>query len=276
MIKNIMVCLNSFGNDYSTLKAAARFAHEHNAHLCGFYIIIDRVNQFYAYEQLSAELMHKILEEEKAQAARAEEIFKKIAKELDCDYEWRCFNEGEEPVRSLFYTDLVFIGYSAQQNQSRFGSGGFINHLLLESGRPIIVIPENWQGDIFGKRILLGWNESREASRAMHTAIPLMQKAEKVDIVSVARSGGSDEETGKGIEICHFLARHNIQSQLNIEQTSDIVSEAGALILDCASKNDSDLIAIGGYGHSRLREILLGGVTRYLLHNSTVPLLVIH
>ncbi|MFT6388461.1 MAG: nucleotide-binding universal stress UspA family protein [Cellvibrionaceae bacterium] len=140
----------------------------------------------------------------------------------------------------------------------------------------MVVIPNDRSIDTRGKKILLVWNESREASRAMHASLPLMQESELVNIILLDQSGNVDNEVAKGVEIGHFLTRYKINSELSVEETNEELREVGAVVLACADENESDLIIIGGYGRSRLRDFFLGGVTRYLLHNSTEPLLLVY
>jgi len=274
MIKNILVCLNNTTDD--TIQAAAKLAVEKNACLTGLYIMIDSLNRYYAYEGLSSELMQQILAEENDHAAQAEKQFKQIARKIGCNARWQSISENEEPLHALFYADLIVTHYSNEKkglrfSDSGFSGSGFINRLLLETSQPIVIIPDGWSEDSFGQNISLAWNESRESSRAMHAALALMQQAEQVSVVMV----NCDKES-KGHDVSTYLASHNINCTLYGEQTDEDTPEIGEVILANADENDSDLIVMGGYGHSHFREVFLGGVTRYLIHNSNIPLLLVH
>ena len=281
MIKNILVCANSLNSHDDTIQAAAKFALKNNACLTGLYIKVDLINRYYTSEAISIELTNNIIEEEKQYERHAEQRFNKITENIGCDTAWHCIDEGTEIIHLMFYTDLIFMSYLANKEGTRsggpdFSGPGFINNLLLETGRPIVVIPEGWKEDDFGQTILFGWNESRESARAMHETLPLMQQAEKVDIVTVNEVVKDRGDLAQSMNITSFLASHNVKCQLHVDQTDKETPKIGEVILAQADENNSNLIVIGGYGHSHIREVLLGGVTRYLIKNTNIPLLLAH
>jgi nucleotide-binding universal stress UspA family protein len=281
MIKNILVCTNSLNSHDDTIQAAAKFSVKNNACLTGLYIKVDLINRYYTSEAISVELTNNILAEEKQYERHAKQRFDKITKNIGCDTAWHCIDEGAELIQLMFYTDVIFMSYLANKGGTRsggpdFSGPGFINKLLLETGRPVVVIPEGWKADDFGHKILFGWNESRESARAMHEALPLMQQSEKVDIVTVNESKKDRGDLAQSMNISSFLASHNIKCQLHVDQTDKETPKIAEVILAQADENYSDLIVIGGYGHSHIREVLLGGVTRYLIKNTDIPLLLVH
>ena len=145
----------------------------------------------------------------------------------------------------------------------------------MTSGRPILVIPYIGRFDTFGTNILVGWNNSREAARAMNDAIPLLAKAASVTILEanpIGRKPASDDATSA--DITRHLARHGISAK-TARTSTDRMSASDAL-LSYAADVSADLLVVGGYGHSRLRELILGGVTRELLQHMTLPVLMAH
>jgi len=283
MIKDIVVCLNGANNN--VLTTAAKFAARHKARLRGLYMMVDSVNRYYAYEHLSAELMQKIIADEEARAAKAEDKFTKVTQQMACEAVWQCITEDEEPISSLFYTDLIFSGGVEDNESERFGGFGFINHLLLETGRPLVIIPKDWDDGDFGQKIMLGWNESRESARAMHSTIPLLQAADSVNVLTVSDKNGdekdgdskvSQSELAKGIDITTYLTRQGVTAKLYLEKTDEDSPNIGEVLLAHADENNVDLAIVGGYSHSRLREMLFGGITRYLIKFSPIPLLLVH
>ena len=277
MINDIFVCVNDIDSRDNTVKTAAKFAIEHNAKLTGLYIKIDVVNQYHAYGTFSAHLMQQVIEREKEQAEQAHADFLNITEQMGCHSDWLCVEEYEDPIESMFYTDMIFMSFNSPKKETRFSSPGYINHLLLDTGRPIVVIPEQWdENKTIGGKLMLGWNETRESSRAMHASLPLMQNAKEVDIVTVSRSTDDEDMLAKGIEASQYLTQKDVNCQLFTEMTDADRRTVGSVLLDHANKSERDLIVIGGYGHSRLRELLLGGTTRYLVHHSNIPLLLVH
>ncbi len=275
MIKHILVCLNNTKDDENTIQAAARFALKHNARLIGLYIMVESFNQYHVYDHYTAGLRKQIIEEEKQQAVLAEKKFTEITEKIGCNTTWYQASDQENPRQIMLYTDLIFVGCDKKEGGD-FNGSSFINSLLLETGRPVVVIPKVWKKDDFGQKVLLGWNESKQSARAMHESLSLMREAEKTDVVTVYRENDLKKNMAKGIEVTAFLESHNVNSQLYPKQINENQPTVGKMLITHADQYDNDLIIVGGYGHSYLREKLLGGVTQHLIHNSRVPLLLVH
>jgi nucleotide-binding universal stress UspA family protein len=146
---------------------------------------------------------------------------------------------------------------------------------VLESGRPVVVIPFIGASQPIGKRVMVAWNASREAVRAVNDAMPLLVEADTVEVLAINPPAG---DTGDGdipcADICLHLARHGINAVAQSMQAADI--KAGDLLLSRAADQGVDLIVMGAYGHSRFREIVLSGVSRHLFKHMTVPVLFSH
>jgi nucleotide-binding universal stress UspA family protein len=136
-------------------------------------------------------------------------------------------------------------------------------------------VPYAGRFESLGKRVLVGWNAGREAARAVQDALPLLMAAESVTVLTVNPEiglGGHGEEPGADIAL--HLARHGVR--VTVEHMTAPEISAGDVILNRAFELSADLLVIGAYGHSRLREMVLGGVTRSLLQQMTVPVLMSH
>jgi len=276
MIKHILVCLNNISDDDNTLVTAAKFAHSNNASLVGLYIMVDAVGSYHVYDHYTAGLQQQIVKEEEKRAKLSEEKFHSVVSKIGCNATFYKALEKDKPMKIMLYTDLIFMSYSKDKNNSSFTGAGFINKLLVDIGRPVIVIPKNWKQDSFGHHILLGWNETRESARALHEALPLMKEAEKVDVLTVYKEKNLNSNITKGIEVSSYLESHQVNSQLYPKQITDNDPNVGGILIKHSDRNDIDLIAVGGYGHSYLRESLLGGVTQHLIHNARMPLMLVH
>jgi nucleotide-binding universal stress UspA family protein len=122
---------------------------------------------------------------------------------------------------------------------------------------------------------LVGWDAGREAARALHDALPLIAKAESVTVLAInPKLGGNGLGDEPGADLARHLARHGLR--VTAVQTTSNGLNASDVLLNHAADLSSDLIVVGGYGHARMREILLGGVTRDLLRHATVPVLMSH
>ncbi len=140
---------------------------------------------------------------------------------------------------------------------------------VLNSGKPVIMIPRNMQ--VFdAKNIVIGWNNSPEASRAVTSAIPLLQKAKRVHIVSSLEYTKNDDNMK---DLLSYLAYHDIEASFEIIKTTKI---SGQALLNASLDGNFDLIIAGAYGHKGLKELMFGGATRYLLENSSLPIFMSH
>ena len=137
------------------------------------------------------------------------------------------------------------------------------------------MIPYIGPAPTLGQRVTVAWDASREAARAVNDALPLLVRAQAVDVVTVNPSDspfGHGEDPGADIAL--HLARHDIQVEVRRIETRDL--DVANTVLSHIADRGSDLVVMGAYGHSRLRELVLGGVTRTILRDMTVPVLMAH
>ena len=167
--------------------------------------------------------------------------------------------------------DLSIVG---QSERDRVGPEELIvEGALFGSGRPVMVVPADYTGGMRLERVLVCWNGGRNAARATGNAIPFLRRAKQVEVVTVGTELAAPALTSAN-DLCRHLERHGITvSPKRIEPGSKRVSES---ILDYAGSSGAGLIVMGGYGHSRLREFILGGTTRGVLKAMTVPTLMSH
>ncbi len=172
------------------------------------------------------------------------------------------------------YADLVVIGQNDPGELSPVVMPDFPQYVVLHSGRPVLLVPYAGQFDDIGKRVLVAWDASMSATRAVAGAIPLLKRAQVVEVV-VFNPQLQPQAHGAqpGADLAVFLARHGIKIDVSLRQTD---REIGDALLSLAADKDADLIIMGGYGHARFREILLGGATRTALETMTVPVLMSH
>lgn len=191
--------------------------------------------------------------------------------------EWRRSERGALGAArvSARYADLMVIG---QRDPDRSGEermpAFFAEELVLSAGRPVLIVPYAGRFPSVGSRVLVGWNASREAARAVTDALPLLQRAKSVEVVAFEpQRAGTDHGAEPGADIGLYLARHGVKVSIARQQAG---IDVGSQILSRAADSDADLIVMGAYGHSRARELVLGGATRSLLEAMTVPVLMAH
>jgi nucleotide-binding universal stress UspA family protein len=148
-----------------------------------------------------------------------------------------------------------------------------IEGALFGSGRPVIVVPYIQKGGLKLDRVLICWDGSRPAARAIGDAMPFLARAAAIDVVIVA-SGREKSDEIPGVDMGEHLARHALKIEVKRLVSGDL--DVANTILSYAADSGADLIVMGGFGHSRLREFVLGGVTRGILGSMTVPALMSH
>jgi nucleotide-binding universal stress UspA family protein len=167
--------------------------------------------------------------------------------------------------------DLVVVGQAGRQKS--LPDEVVDEGVLFESGRPVIFVPFIQKAGLKLDRVMLCWDGSRAATRAIADALPFLKKAKQVEIVMVSAGKPKSDEIA-GADLGQHLARHGLKVDVKRITSPDI--DVSSTILSYAADSSADMIVMGGYGHSRLREFVLGGVTRGLLESMTVPVLMSH
>lgn len=150
---------------------------------------------------------------------------------------------------------------------------GMAEHLVFESGRPVVIVPADYRGPVGFDRILVAWDNSRVAARALGDALPLLRRAGAVDVVSV---GGEKDIAGSlpSGAVIEALARHGIAARF--ERIDPAGAGIGEALGRHATQRGADLMVMGAFGHSRLRQFVLGGATRSVLDEPRLPVLLSH
>ena len=275
-LKDILVHVDLNAESDRRLKAAMSLAEAHGAHLVGVYAMPRPYIPAYAEVQISAEVMESQRAAAAEGAERAMAAFKAATDNSGLSVEWRA-QEGDLGRVLGFhcrYADLTVVS-QPDPSQSLFqGDRDLPDRLILTAGRPVMVLPYEYSGDLAGKRILVAWDESALASRAVHDALPLLQKAEKVVVMVANPTKVPDERRDPGADIAAHLARHGVTVEADHVTSDDL--DVGDLLLSRAADMSADMMVMGAYGHARWSELLLGGVTNVVLSNQTVPVLMSH
>ncbi len=273
--KTILVHVDPGSRCAARVEVAIRLARQHDAHL----VALHALAPFEPPGYVMAEMGPAIIEAQKHAAAielaRSESEFNKQASAAGLrNFEWR--SAIDDPVDAMTlharYADLVVIGQADASDGSNIAAD-FPERLVLAAGRPVLILPSAGSFPSIGKRILVAWNPSREATRAVTDSIPLLRLADKVHVMAVNPRRG-DHGNVPGADIGLYLARHGVRVEVKTDQGAEI--DVGNELLSRAADLDADLIVMGGYGHSRLKEWVLGGATRTILESMTAPVLMSH
>ena len=278
--KDLLVVLGSDTASRGRMALATALAERFAAHLVGLYPLpIPDVPRTLGYYNPS--LFDPIFRDlrEKAQDVcdKEREAFEQAASRRGLSAEWRVADIGAEsdPALHARYADLTILGQLNPDGGDTELMRPRPEHATLASGRPILVVPYAGRYETVGRRVLIGWSATREAARAVNDAMPLLAGAEIVTVLTIdAREGPDAHGELPGADISLHLARHGVKAE--IERTVSAGIPAGDVLLSRAADLGADLLVIGAYGHSRVRELLLGGVTRSILQSMTLPVLMSH
>jgi nucleotide-binding universal stress UspA family protein len=178
-------------------------------------------------------------------------------------------------VRHSHCNDLVVLSQPDRDAEDHAAARRLVERVMLESARPTLLLPCAGRFEQIGHRVLVAWDDSREAARAVADALPLLRKAERVHVTSWQENAADDDvllgQRLAGVQ--DWLRRHGVGAQMRVEQADGAIADA---MLSRAADLGVDLIVMGAYGHARWTERLLGGATRGLLSTMTVPVLLSH
>lgn len=278
--RTILMSLNEVERAQELLNFAIPIAQKNNAHLIGLHVIpaLDIPPTVMALD-----IPERVIEEHnKARSDKADkiqEIFEKTTQREDVSAEWRCTKAMTTEISQYIIqharcSDLVIVDqgdYSAiEHNLCHLPA-----KLLMETGRPVIIVPYKNTFHSVAEYPLIAWNGSKEAARAAFDAIPLLRQAEDVKLVWLEPEGFSERNKElAGTVLATSLARHNIG--IETSYAGHTTMNTGEALLEHLRKTGADLLIMGGYGHSRLREYIFGGATQHILQNMTVPVLMSH
>ena len=179
-------------------------------------------------------------------------------------------NAPSDVARLARNFDITFAVQPEGADQS--ASGLILEGLLFHSGRPLLILPYIHRGPAKLGRVVVAWDGGATAARALSAAMPILKRAGRVEIVTMVNGRKSTSDL-PGFDIARNLARHGVAAEL---KTLPRGEDVGALILSYAADENADMLVMGGYGHSRLREFVLGGATRTILSSMTLPVLMAH
>ena len=271
-IKSLLVYLDNDENCAKRITTAASLSNCLDAHLAGIYFT--RMLQLYAYPHayvpVGAYESMEAQAEEKRDQAKSEFTSKTNAENVDGE-----FRTATSPfINSLDiqsrYADLLIL---PQRNigESDFNPHFNLSEILFSVACPVLVLPDAKEQAFLTRlphRVMVAWDGSRECARALNGAFPLLADVKHVDVVSV-----SSDET-EATDIALHIARHGIEAKVHLVEGSSF--DAGDTLIKQAMYLNSELIVMGAYGHSRIREKILGGTTRHMLDHAQSPILFSH
>ena len=294
MIKTILVPVAGVEADKSRLLAALAVARRFDAHLDVLHVRPDpaqlvaaAASAAYGVTEVVAALLDQFEKDAQARLEAAQEAFAAFVKSENLELRdhraaararasaaWlkQTGNAGERVARLARSHDLVVAGRSSDSQEP---TSGTLEIALMEGGRPVLVIPQGMTR-VLGRTVVIAWKDTAEAARAVMAAGPFLALADRIEVVAVSENEtGEDQEDRESAErLVESLAWHDFKASARI-----VPSRGGSgpeALLAAVRDLDGDLVVMGAYGHSRLREMIFGGFTRHVLRGADVPVLMFH
>ncbi len=274
--KTLLVHIDDSRHAPIRIALALDLARRWDAHLIGLYAVsTDTLRRSFARDDRAsfAEFEAQLAERQQ----RAHDAF--LAAAQRCGHgsvEWRAPRGPALEVATLHarHADLLILGQDDLRDAASYVAPRFVGSLVLDSGRPALVIPHADTVNAPGDNVLVAWDGSREAARAVADALPLLKAARYVS-VDIVRRADPHSEAPVGIDVAAWLDSHGINASFSLTPPR-LGARTGASLLARASDLHFDLIVMGAYGHSRARERVFGGVTQTMLESMTIPVLMSH
>ena len=273
-IKTILISLNNQTFLENTMAAATQISRRYDCHIIGLYVIPSHIVYSAPYGYGGPIVSAGSKRFYASQSSKIEQDFRDYVEQEGLNGEWRKISSGghyisETVIEHGRESDLIILGHD--NSVESVGPAGLQFHstIIQESGRPVLVVPNTHPADFSFEKAIVGWDGSREAARATFDAAPLLRisKRSLVTCFNPHKESGLTNKT-PGETLVQSLKRHGITAELQFETTRKRISRA---LIDHAK--NADLLVIGAYGHSRLRENILGGVTRLALAELPCPVL---
>jgi nucleotide-binding universal stress UspA family protein len=271
-IKDILVQVDRAASCRNRFEIAARLAESFDAHLTGIFVVPPLHIPVYTGIAVPTAMAQIAAEYKDDLAASAKTLFQELESSWESRVSW-VVEEDEVSIgitRHAGTNDLLVVGQH-DKNDSGDINAGVVERVCLSSGRPVLVVPYNSSGSIPGGTVMVAWNGRREAIRAVHDSMPFLEAANAVHVVSV---GNHEYDELPGVDLAEHLARHGIT--VETESVSNKGGSDGEILLALARRYGADMMVMGAYGHSMVRETVLGGASRYILREMNIPLLMSH
>ena len=275
--KTILVHLNDKRRANAVLGPAIHLARRFNAHLIGMhaYASMPAPPLAMAY---GAQVLGSIMATERQEAELIAAAFAEATANQPFVAEWRCLKVPHVDLAGVVMdhgrsADLIVAGQT-DPDWDLSPLMDFPERLALESGRPVLVVPYAGRFGEVGRNVVVAWKAGRESARAVFDALPILQVAENVQILEIKERGDKADALAPDTTIAASLARHGIKPSVRTSVAADI--GVGDDILSRLCDLNADLLVMGAYGHSRMRELVFGGVTRHIARHMTVPTLFSH
>jgi len=256
-------------------KQAANLAKQWGADILGLYVEPEVIRRTY-YDSAIGDNLEQVQNSlEDHRKKRLFQKFNETLKDFDIQSDW--ITARGDPIiearRLARYTDLSVLGYPQNASHDLNNLRHIVEYVAVGSGCPTLVIPCVFSENVKMDKIAICWDGSREAVRALHDALELLAQARSVDVL-IANENDASRPQISGEQLKKLLHTHAIET--TVHELPLTHRNAGKDLLAKTTELGSQMIVLGAYGHSRLRDLILGGVTQHMLKHSTIPLFLSH
>lgn len=271
-IKDLLVYVDNDEQCANRLQFAVQMAKHCEARLNGVYVRRQLEIPTYADVQIPQDVLAAGEKQLMEMSGAARNVFQKSVAGSSLDSEFHQLKGVLPEVlsTSMHYADLAIVA-QRHADDADLNVHYSPDPLLFQAGRPLIVVPHAGEFHYPPGNVVVAWNTSAPSARALHDALPLLRSAEQVLVVNVGKTHRATLADGS---LARHLTQHGLQAEIRNIDAAD--SDAHEVVLSVAAETGSGLIVMGGYGHTRFRELVLGGMTRALLESMTVPVLMSH
>lgn len=278
MMKSILTVVTDGSPVDTALAQAEAMARAMDGHLDLFCIGVDRTQTGYYYAGANAMILQETVTRAAAEATALEDRMRKHLSNSDC--RWgietgvaQLADIGRSVGMRARFADVTVIPMPYGEDRGA-ECEGIAEGILFEGRAPILVMPDGHAPVIAPKRVMIGWDESNEAMSAVRTALPMLIAADLVNVVIVDPPVHGPNRSDPGGQLSQYLARHGVKVEIDV--LSKTMPRISDILLRQVQDTAAEMLVMGGYGHSRFREALLGGATRDMLEKSTVPIFMAH
>lgn len=272
--RDILVHLTLDPRNAARTQLAIGMARRFGARVSGLYTVPPPNVPYYMGEYIPTELIQKQMDEAQKSSGSAKDEFLRICADAGIEHRW--LSSDLAPVEALRLAsrscDIALVGQPDPNPTDPaaipYGTDVLPHELALQAGRPILAVPHTGDFGEVGRRVLVAWNGKREAARALHDAMPVLRGAEAVHLITI---GAERKGRTPLSEIAGHMQRHGLRLETAVITTNG--AKVGVKLLDEAKARSCDLMVMGAFGHSRLREMVFGGVTETVLSNMALPVL---
>lgn len=274
-LRTILVCLTTQAHASTLMKVAVPLARRHNAHLIGLHT----VEALMVYPGIAMHVPEPAFAafnaSQQEQADAIEAVFRHHTQSEMFPSEWRLLQAEsttatDRMVESARAADVVIMSHE-DKDADRYDQRNVQVQVIRESGRPAIVVPLDYDGPPVGKNILLGWSDTKEATRAAHDLVPMAAKDAEITILRVTSERRDALTDSTVLDLAETFDRHGLKTRVQYQESSH--KEVASTLMQSAFEIGADLIVTGAFGHSRAYDAVIGAVSHTLLRSATVPVL---